>query len=588
MALAERPNARRRADDPILLEVLQNAFATVAEEMGTALQRTAYSTNIKDRLDFSCALYGADGSLVAQAEHIPLHLGQLSWGIKNLLDRLPGRVLEPATVYMVNDPWVTGAHFPDVLMARPVYLGGALLGVVANLAHHVDVGGFTPGSLYSGATEAYQEGIRIPPVRLVRQGAIDEDILTFFVANTRTERENRGDCFAQVAALSAGERKLLELADRYGAETVRDYMGHVIAYADRRMRAAMEDLPEGTSAFEDVIEGDGISRRDIRIRVTVSTAPGRMRFDFAGTSPQVQGPINATRPFTLACVGFAAKALLDPTVPANEGMFRPLDVVTPLGSIVNATFPAAMSNNSSIVGLRIVDALFGALSELFPERVTAASSGTMNVLTVGGIDPRNGQRYAYIEAYGGGQGGMHGQDGMDAVHTTTSNTRNAPAEVIERYYPLRVLRYGLVTGSGGAGRFRGGLGLLREIHFEGDATISIVSDRHRTRPWGLFGGEPGQPARCILHGPRGKPVALPPKVTRQVPRGSRLLLATAGGGGYGRPEERDPALIEADRREGLTGGREGTPGQPGRGARKGKSRSTVPARAAGRKRPRPR
>lgn len=537
--------------DPILLEVLQNAFASVAEEMGTALQRTAYSTNIKDRLDFSCALYAPDGSLVAQAEHIPLHLGQMSWGMKNLLSRLPRAGLEPDTIYMVNDPWVTGAHLPDILMAKPVYFDGTFIGIVANLAHHVDVGGFSPGSLYSGAVETFQEGVRIPVVKLVRQGVLDEDILNFLVANTRTERENRGDCFAQVAALNAGEGKLQELARRHGAGTVREYMQQVIAYAERRMRAAMENLPDESGSFEDVIEGDGISRRRIRIRVTVTVSAERMRFDFRGSSRQVRGPINATRPFTLACVGFAVKTILDPTVPANEGMFAPLEVLTPPGSIVDAVFPAAMSNNSSILGLRIVDVIFGALSRLFPDRVTAASAGTMNVFTVGGIDPRSGEPYAYIESYGGGQGGMQGQDGMDGVHTTTSNTRNAPAEVIERYYPLRVLRYGLVDGSGGAGHFRGGLGLLREIEFEGDATISIVSDRHQLRPWGLFGGGAGHPAQCVLITPRGKVIGLPPKVTREVKRGSRLVLATAGGGGYGESARRDPGRVADDLREGF-------------------------------------
>lgn len=544
------------APDPILLEVMQNAFATIAEEMGTALQRTAYSTNIKDRLDFSCAIYAADGTLTAQAEHIPLHLGQLSWGIKNLLDRLPAGTLEPGTVVMVNDTAVTGAHFPDILMVKPVFHEGRLIGIVANLAHHVDVGGFAPGSLYAGATEAFQEGIRIPPVRLVHDGEVNEDVLNFLLVNTRTQRENRGDCFAQIAALNAGEQKLMELAGRHGVDTVLAYMRHVVTYAERRMRAAMAELPRATASFEDVLEGDGISRRRIPIRVTVTTEPGRICFDFRRSSVQVRGPINAARPFTLACAGFAAKAILDPTVPANEGMFAPLEVLTRPGTIVDARFPAAMSNNSSILGLRIVDVLFGALGEMFPDRVTAASSGTMNVVTIGGDDPRTGESYAYIEAYGGGQGAASGIDGMDGLQSTTSNTRNAPAEVIERYYPLRVLRYGLVAGSGGDGEFRGGLGLQREFAFDADATVSIVSDRHAVRPWGLFGGGPGAPARCVQTRPNGTEVALPPKVTRRVKKGSRLLLATAGGGGYGDPARRDLTRRAADERDGLVGGGE--------------------------------
>jgi N-methylhydantoinase B len=537
--------------NPIFLEVMQNAFATIAEDMGIALQRTAYSTNIKDRLDFSCAVYAADGALVAQAEHIPLHLGQMTWGIKNLLARLPNDAFEPGTIYMVNEPEITGAHFPDVLMAKPIYAGKQLISIVANLAHHVDVGGFAPGSLYSGAREAFQEGVRIPPVRLVRNNEVNQELLCFFLANTRTERENRGDCFAQIAALNAGEAKVTELVARYGAATVTAYMRHVITYSRRRMRAAMMELPMKTASFEDVLEGDGISGRRIPIRVSVSTAPGWLLFDFRRSSRQVHGPINAARSFTLACVGFAVKAIFDPTVPANEGMFGSFEVITKPRTIVDAQFPAAMSNNSSVLGLRIVDVLFGALSEILPDRVTAASSGTMNVITIGGVDPRSREAYAYIESYGGGQGAAMGYDGMDGKQSTTSNTRNAPAEAIERYYPLRVLRYGLVDGSGGNGEFRGGLGLLREIAFEGDATISIVSDRRTTAPWGLFGGSPGGHAKCLLTLPNGQIVSLPPKVTRSVKRGSKLYLATAGGGGFGPPALRSPARRAEDLWTGL-------------------------------------
>lgn len=531
---------------PILIEVMQNAFALIAEDMGVTLQRTSFSTNIKDRLDFSCALYSSDGSLVAQAEHIPLHLGQMSGGVKNLIAQLPGAKLEPNTIYMVNDPIVTGAHFPDILMAKGVYKANNLIGIVANLAHHVDVGGSTPGSLYSGATEAWQEGVRIPPVRLVRDGTLDRDILGFFLANTRTERENRGDCLAQLAALNSGERKLHELADKYSVETVVTSMGEVIAYAERRIRAKMAELPEASASFVDYLEGDGHSTDRIPIKVAVTISPQALQFDFTGTSPQVPGPINATRSFTLACVAFAIKAILDPTTPANEGMFRPVKLIAPTGTIVNAEFPAAMSNNSSILGLRIVDAIFGALSALFPKVVTSASSGTMNVVTIGGLDHRSGERFAYIESYGGGQGGAEGLDGMSGVHTTTSNTRNAPVEVIERYYPIKVLRYGLAEGSGGKGQFRGGLGLLREFEFHTDVTFSLVSDRQSIKPWGLLGGLPGEPARCVLTSPDGTPEALPPKVTRIAESGSRLLLITAGGGGYGDPEKRDRRLVDDD------------------------------------------
>jgi N-methylhydantoinase B len=538
------------AMNPILIEIMQNAFALIAEEMGVTLQRTSYSTNIKDRLDFSCALYTREGLLVAQAEHIPLHLGQMTAGVKNLLNALKVP-LAPGDVYMVNDPTVTGAHFPDILMAKGVFREGELIGIVANLAHHVDVGGFAPGSLYSGATEAFQEGIRIPPTRLVRGGELQQEILNFFLSNTRTERENRGDCLAQIAALAAGERKLDELATRNGTGMVTAAMAEVIAYAERRIRAAMDGLPVADASFTDFIEGDGCTDDQIPITVRVTSAPGRMTFDFAGTSPQVRGPINATFPFTLACVAFCVKSILDPTTPANEGMFAPLEVRVPEGSILNARFPAAMSNNSSILGLRIVDAIFGALSSIFPNAITAASSGTMNVVTIGGFDPHRGERFAYIESYGGGQGGACLLDGMDGVHTTTSNTRNASAEVIEHYYPIVVTRYGLVEDSGGRGEYRGGLGLFREFEFRTETTFSLVSDRRARRPWGLFGGEDGAASCCVLTLPDGEQETLPPKVTRSVPAGSRLYLATAGGGGYGLPKDRHTDRIAADRRNGL-------------------------------------
>jgi N-methylhydantoinase B len=534
------------------IEIMQNAFALIAEEMGVTLQRTSFSTNIKDRLDFSCALYAEDGSLVAQAEHIPLHLGQMSAGVKNLMKQLPAPGMEPGRIYMVNDPMVTGAHFPDVMLAKGVFRGKSLIGMVANLAHHVDVGGFTPGSLFSGATEAWQEGVRIPPVTLVHDAHLNEDILRFFLVNTRTERENRGDILAQIAAANSGEKKLLELASKYGVEGVKDAMTQVIDYAERRIRHKLAELPTFSVTFTDYLEGDGHSLDDIPITVTIRSSGDTLSFDFTGTSPQVPGPINATRPFTLACVAFAVKAVVDPTTPANEGMFRPLQVTLPPRSIVDAEFPAAMSNNSSILGLRVVDTIFGALSSVLPSRVTAASSGTMNVVTIGGTDPRSGERFAYIESYGGGQGAADGLDGMDGVHTTTSNTQNAPAEAIERAYPIRVVRYGLAAGTGGQGRFRGGLGLLREFEFMTDVTFSLVSDRHARRPWGLCGGLPGEPARCVLTHADGTAEDLPPKVTRKAEAGSRLLLVTAGGGGFGDPRERDPAAIEADHRAGWT------------------------------------
>ncbi|MEW6081354.1 MAG: hydantoinase B/oxoprolinase family protein [Bacillota bacterium] len=536
--------------DPVTLEVMRNAFQSVAEEMGAALIRTALSTNIKDRRDCSTAIYTPEGSLVAQAEHIPLHLGLMPTVVKEVLRRHPPERLGPGDAVIINDPYISGSHLPDICMITPVYKEGTLVALLANLAHHVDIGGISPGGMPASSSEIFQEGLRIPPIKLREGGEVKEEILNLISSNVRTSQETRGDFQAQMAANNVGERRVLEIVDRYGASQVLRYMEEIINYSERRMLAMLEQLPRGTYRFEDYLEGDGFSDDLIPIKVAVTIEGGNVHVDFTGTSPQVKGSVNCTRAVTLASVYYAIKCVADPDLPSSEGSYKPVKVTTPEGTLVNPRFPAAVSNANINTAQRIADVVLGALALAVPERVTAASTGSMSLFTIGGLVPGTNTYFSYVETYGGGQGALWDQDGMDGVHTNMTNTRNAPTEVIEMTYPLRVERYGLVPDSEGPGAFRGGLGLTREIVVLGEETgITLSTERRKTRPWGLQGGKPGEGSECWLV--QGRERILPTKITTTVSSGSKLILKTAGGGGYGDPLRRDPKSVLWDVREGL-------------------------------------
>ena len=542
----------KRKADPITLEVMRNAFQSVAEEMGAALIRAALSTNIKDRRDCSTAIYTARGDLVAQAEHIPLHLGLMVSVVKKTLERFPVERLGPGDAVITNDPYISGSHLPDICMITPLFSGGECLALLANLAHHVDVGGMTPGSMPTISTEIFQEGLRIPPIKLRKGGQIDDQIMALIADNVRTRYETYGDFQAQMAANNVGERRLGEIVSKYGPEMTRFYMEEIINYAERRMRSQIQELPQGVYSFEDFLEGDGLSEDLKRIAVTLTIERDRVRVDFTGTDEQARGSVNSTRAVTLACVYFALKSVIDPTLPSSEGSSRPVEVTTPAGSLVNPNFPAPVSNANINTAQRIADVVLGALALAVPERVPAASTGSMSNFTIGGVDPRTGEYYSYVETYGGGHGALEGQDGMDGVHTNMTNTRNAPAEVIEIAYPLRVERYGLVVDSEGPGRARGGTGLTREITIlDHEATITLGTERRALRPWGLRGGSPAGPSDCRIVAPDGEDRALPTKVTLRAEPGTRVVLRTAGGGGYGPAMERDPEKVLQDVEQGL-------------------------------------
>lgn len=533
--------------DGITLEVMKNAFHTIAEEMGVTLIKTALSTNIKDRRDCSTAIYTKDGALVAQAEHVPLHLGLMPSVVKEVLKIFPQDSLQEGDAILINDPYISGSHLPDIFIISPIFYEGELVGLAANIAHHVDVGGITPGSMSVIATEIFQEGLRLPAIRIRKAGVLDTEVIRLLTANVRTGKEVMGDIFAQLAANKVAEVRLIELIEKYSKEHIFDCMEEIMDYSDRRMRNAIKKVQNGVYEFEDFLEGDGITTTPIKIKASIVVNDEEITVDFTGSNKQTKGPINSTHGVTNACVFYAIKSLLEPEVPPNAGTYRSLNIIAPSGTIVNPNFPAAVSNANSNTSQRIADVIFGALAPILPESSMAACSGTMNGFAIGGFDEETNQYFSYVETYGGGQGGLSDMDGMDGVHTNMTNTLNTPVEVIEQTFPIVVNRYGLVDGSGGPGKQRGGLGLLREVKLLGDDfTVTLMSDRQINKPWGLFGGDGGATSSCTLIAPDGERKELSSKVTMTVPKDSILILETAGGGGYGSALERDPKEVLND------------------------------------------
>lgn len=520
-------------NDPILAEVVRHGLQAVAEEMGAALIRTAHSVNIRDRRDFSCGVFDREGRLIAQAEHIPVHLGLIAGVVQRTLAALKAEIPQ-ASMIVTNDPWLTGSHLPDVVVIAPVDHEGKRLGYVANMAHQVDLGGMAPGSLALGTVEIMQEGLRVPPMMLVRDASIEVSTLALFKLASRTPEMIEGDLLAQAAANSTGARRLVEMVTRTGAERFADAVDTLIATTSRRLEKCLRQLEGGEGAFEDVLEwsqnGENV---DLPIRVRLAITDGRLSADFSGTAGQVAGPVNAPRFLTFSCLLYAVKAMLDPEIASNCGMMSQIDLVTPERSIVDADPPAAVALCTSITSQRITDALLGAFNRMLPDRAVAASTGSMNALILGGVDQRTGKAYSYVETYGGGQGGMRGRNGADGVHSHMTNTANSPIELIEREYPLTVLHYGLVPESGGAGMYSGGKGLTRSIRLESDAVVTVHLDRTRHRPWGVGGGGPGGFSRIVVADAAGER-ELPGKSTVPLSRGAVVTVETAGGGGWGK------------------------------------------------------
>ena len=518
--------------DPIRLEVFKHLFSSVAEEMGVVLRRTGYSPNIKERRDFSCALFDAEGRMIAQAAHIPVHLGAMPLSVQACLKALD---FAPGDVAILNDPYRGGTHLPDITMDTPIFLENRdshrLTGFAANRAHHSDVGGMSPGSMPL-SQELYQEGIIIPPLKLIRGGQLNQGVWDLLLANVRTPEERAGDLRAQVAANQKGIERAHELVGRYGREEVESYMGGLLDYAERMTRRLIAGLPDGTYRFSDRMDDDGVSPEPAEITVAITIQDDEVEVDFAGTAPQRRGGINAVYAITLAATYYVFRALIGLDIPSNSGCLAPIRVVAPEGSLVNARPPAAVAAGNVETSQRITDVLLGALAQACPECVPAASQGTMNNLTIGGWDLERNQPYAYYETIGGGMGARPTKDGVSAIHTHMTNTMNTPVEALEYAYPLRVVRYEIRRGSGGAGRYRGGDGIRRDIEMLNGAQVTILSDRRKYPPYGLAGGELGRTGRNLLI--RGGEVReLPGKVSLEVEAGDVVSLRTPGGGGYG-------------------------------------------------------
>ncbi|CAM4191790.1 hydantoinase B/oxoprolinase family protein [Lacicoccus alkaliphilus] len=533
--------------DGITLEVMKNSFYTIAEEMGVTLIKTALSTNIKDRVDCSTALYTKKGELVAQAEHVPLHLGLMPSVVKEVLKMYPEESLKPGDAILINDPYISGSHLPDIFMISPIFHEGELIAIASNVAHHVDVGGLAPGSMSVKATEIFQEGLRLSGVRVRKEGKLDSEIIRLLKSNVRTGDEVLGDIYAQLAANSVAEQRLKDLIDKYSLEHIFNSMEEIINYSDRRMRAAVKEVPNGEYSFEDILEGDGITEDEIIVKTKVIVHGDEVTVDFTGSNPQTTGPMNSTIGVTSACVYYAVKSLLEPDVPPNAGTYKCLNIIAPEGTIVNPKFPAPVSNANLNTSQRIADTIFGAMAEVLPERSMAACSGTMTGFSIGGYNQEEEKYFSYVETYGGGQGALDDIDGMDGVHTNMTNTLNTPVEVIEQSFPFSVKNYCYIDGSGGPGRYRGGSGLQREIELLEDGfSFTLTADRAKHKPWGLFEGKGGQTSLCTLFTSDGEEIKIKSKETRNVQKGDSIRLQTAGGGGYGDPKERNKDAIERD------------------------------------------
>jgi len=517
--------------DSITLAVMNSRLAAIAEEMGVVLGMTGYSPNIKERHDFSCAIFDAKGELIAQAAHIPVHLGSTPLSVRAAIERLN---LDDGDVAALNDPFAGGTHLPDLTVVAPIFLAGERrpFAYAANRAHHADIGGMAAGSM-ALATEIYQEGLRLPPVKLVRRSRIDRDVMEIFLANTRVHEEREGDLRAQMAALAIGSDRLRALVATSGRQTVESAMAALKDYAARLMSAELRKIPRGTYKAEDFLDDDGFGTRRIPIRAAITVGGGKALVDFAGSAPQVRGNVNANYAITLSATFYVMKCLASEAVPPNEGLMRPIKLLAPEGSIVNALAPAAVAGGNVETSQRIVDVLMRALAKAAPDIIPAASSGSMSNLTIGGFDRFRNRHFSYYETIAGGAGAAPGHPGASAIHTHMTNTLNTPIEALEAYYPMRVTTYRIRRGSGGRGAAAGGDGLVREIETLVESSGNLLTERRSLRPWGLAGGGEGASGENVRTS-KGVRKKLPGKTNVSLSPGDRIRIETPGGGGWGR------------------------------------------------------
>ena len=539
--------------DPIELEVFKNLYHSIAEEMGAALRRTSFSPNIKERRDYSCAVFDSQGQVIAMGDHMPVHLGSMPMSVAAGIEQC---ALELGDLVMLNDPFRGGTHLPDITLVMPVYVSGAKGGgqecpphthpdfYVASRAHHADVGGTYPGSM-GPCREIYQEGFRIPPVKIMRAGKLVPDVLALLLTNVRTPEEREGDLGAQIAACQTGAQRLREVCARYGIARTKRAAANLLDYSEDLMRAFLASIPPGNYQAVDFLDDDGVDAAPVMIAVTIrvpeppvhksSKNKATVTIDFSGSAPQVQGAINAVEAITYSACFYVFRCLLREDVPATAGLMRPIRVIAPPGTVVNAKPPAAVAGGNVETSQRIVDVLLRALSHAIPDRIPAAASGTMNNLTIGGIDPRSGDPFAYYETVAGGMGARPTKDGVSGVHTHMTNSLNTPAEAFEHAYPLRLRQYSLRSKSGGKGLHTGGDGIVREIEVLADTQVTLLADRRSRGPYGLSGGASGAPGRTVILRKNGSQEELPSKTSTRLHAGERVRVETPGGGGWGKP-----------------------------------------------------
>jgi N-methylhydantoinase B len=532
--------------DELTVEIVKYSLAYMSEEMGVALRRSAYSPNIRERADHSCAILDGQGRTIGQAEHIPVHIGSFSLGLKNTLAYLQkeGTVTEKGDMFIVNDPYISGTHLNDVTLIRPVFLGERILGYTANKAHHVDVGGLTPASINPFARELSEEGIVLPPSKLIEKDTISSDIVETLASNTRMAETTLGDLRAQIAANLLGEKRLLELATKIGPRTFSAASEDLLTQTYSLAVTEYVRWPQGTWTGEDYLEMNGDL---IAIHESVTIRQDGVEVDFAGTDAQVQAPLNAVMGVTTAAVTYAVRTLMPADLPLNDGFNRTIRIAAPEGTIVNPRKPAPVAAGNLETSQRIVDATYNALSAAMPGKIPAASHGSMNNLMMGGRNPRTGEDWAYYETIGGGYGGRPGMDGVDAIQVNMTNTLNTPIEVMEHYYPIQFASYRIRDNSGGKGEWRGGMGIERSITAKSRVEVALLGDRCRISPKGLNAGLPGLPSEYSVLRTSGERVRLKSKDATVLEEGDTLIIRTAGGGGYGDPRKRDPALLMMDR-----------------------------------------
>jgi N-methylhydantoinase B len=539
--------------DPVELEIFKSLFHSIAEEMGAALRRTAFSPNIKERRDYSCAVFDGDGEVVAMGDHMPVHLGSMPMSVRAAVNAL---TLGPGDVAILNDPFCGGTHLPDITLVAPVFLPsksankagkrvaheksrpGKPAFYVASRAHHADVGGTYAGSM-GICREIYQEGIRIPPVKLIAHGQLQQDVLRLLLTNVRTPAEREGDLNAQIASCHTGAMRLLEIAERHGMSRVRQVMDELQDYSEKLMRTFLGQVPHGRYEAEDFLDDDGAGPGPVRIAVAVTFAQAGkgkpiVTVDFTGSAPQVAGSINAVDAIAFSACFYVFRCLLQEDVPAAAGLMRPVRMIAPSGTVVNSRPPAAVAGGNVETSQRIVDVLLRALAKAMPDRVPAGSSGTMNNLTIGGLDDRTGEPFAYYETIAGGMGARPDRNGVSGVHTHMTNSLNTPAEALEYAYPLRITEYSIRKSSGGAGKFRGGDGIVREVELLSDAEVTLLADRRSRGPYGLNGGADGSPGKTEAILSDGTTQHLPGKTSIALKKGSRVRISSPAGGGWGK------------------------------------------------------